>query len=219
LVLSQGADILDDPTLLRELVQHKVMSAARDLPVWLGLYIKSVGIWDVMRCSLIKVCRIFRGIHCLQIRMGRAIKQRAGRLNCVPPKVSKRSPVYMILIFFLNLCGGTLGTAATTGLLYRPQMIGDVDCGEIGGMKIGRGNQSTRKKTCPSATLPTTNPTWLDPGLNPGCRGGKPATNRLSYGAALHDITSQKTKLFTIASNLPGLYVFHSGLIQMLKSV
>jgi hypothetical protein len=37
----------------------------------------------------------------------------------------------------------------------------------------------------PSASLSTTNPTWLDPGLNPGRRGGKPATNRLSYGAAL----------------------------------
>jgi hypothetical protein len=34
----------------------------------------------------------------------------------------------------------------------------------------------------PSATLSTTNPTWPDPGLNPGRRGGKPATNRLSYG-------------------------------------
>jgi hypothetical protein len=31
-----------------------------------------------------------------------------------------------------------LGTAATTGL------IGDGDCGEIGGIKIGRGNRSTR---------------------------------------------------------------------------
>jgi hypothetical protein len=28
------------------------------------------------------------------------------------------------------------------------------------------------------------NPTWPDPVLNPGRRGGKPATNRLSYGAA-----------------------------------
>jgi hypothetical protein len=26
--------------------------------------------------------------------------------------------------------------------------------------------------------------TWLDPGLNPGRRCGKPATNRLPYGAA-----------------------------------
>jgi hypothetical protein len=42
-------------------------------------------------------------------------------------------------------------------------------------------------ETCPSATLSTTNPTWQDPGLNPGCRGGKRATNRLSYGAAARD--------------------------------
>jgi hypothetical protein len=31
---------------------------------------------------------------------------------------------------------------------------------------------------------PSQNPTWPDPGLNPSRRGGKPATNRLSYGAA-----------------------------------
>jgi hypothetical protein len=39
-----------------------------------------------------------------------------------------------------------LGTVATSGLLYQPQMIYEGDCGAIGGMKIGRGNQSTRKK-------------------------------------------------------------------------
>jgi hypothetical protein len=32
--------------------------------------------------------------------------------------------------FFFNLCGGTLGTAATAGLLYQPRMIGEGDCGE-----------------------------------------------------------------------------------------
>jgi hypothetical protein len=32
--------------------------------------------------------------------------------------------------------GWDFGTAATTGLLYQPQMIGDGDCGEIGGMKV-----------------------------------------------------------------------------------
>jgi hypothetical protein len=36
----------------------------------------------------------------------------------------------------------------------------------------------------PQRHLSTRNPTWLDPGLNTGRRGGKPATNRLSYGAA-----------------------------------
>jgi hypothetical protein len=34
----------------------------------------------------------------------------------------------------------SLGTAAITGVLYQPQMIGDGDCGKFGGMKIGKGN-------------------------------------------------------------------------------
>jgi hypothetical protein len=46
------------------------------------------------------------------------------------------------------------------------------------------GETKYSEKTCLSATLSTTNPTCLDPVLNPGRRGGKPATNRLSYGAA-----------------------------------
>jgi hypothetical protein len=32
--------------------------------------------------------------------------------------------------FLFNLCGETLGTAATTGLMYQPRMIGDGDYGE-----------------------------------------------------------------------------------------
>jgi hypothetical protein len=40
-------------------------------------------------------------------------------------------------------------------------------------------------KTCASATLSTTNPTWRDSGSNPGRRGGKPAINCLSSGTAL----------------------------------
>jgi hypothetical protein len=48
----------------------------------------------------------------------------------------------------------SLGSVATTGLLYRPQMIGDGDCGEIGGIKIGRGNRSTRRKPSPAPLCP-----------------------------------------------------------------
>jgi hypothetical protein len=43
-----------------------------------------------------------------------------------------------------------LGTAATTGLLYQPEMIDDGDCGKIGGIKLGRGNRSTRRKPAPA---------------------------------------------------------------------
>jgi hypothetical protein len=49
---------------------------------------------------------------------------------------------------------------------------------------IDRENRRTRRKTYPSATLSTTNPTWLDPGANPGRRGERPATNDLSHGTA-----------------------------------
>jgi hypothetical protein len=40
------------------------------------------------------------------------------------------------------------------------------------------------KKNCPSAAFSTTNPT-CSPDGNPGRRGGKPATNCLSYSTAL----------------------------------
>ena len=51
-------------------------------------------------------------------------------------------------------------------------------------MKLTRENQST-PGTCPSATLSTINLTWTDTGSNPGLRGERPATNRLSHGTAL----------------------------------
>jgi hypothetical protein len=57
--------------------------------------------------------------------------------------------------FFFNLCGGTLGTAATTGLFYQPRMIGDADCGEIVGMRIGRGNRITLRKPAPAPLCPS----------------------------------------------------------------
>jgi hypothetical protein len=38
-------------------------------------------------------------------------------------------------------------------------MIGEGDCREIGGMKIGRGKPKYSEKICPSAVLSTTNPT------------------------------------------------------------
>jgi hypothetical protein len=66
------------------------------------------------------------------------------------------------------LCGGTLDTAATTGLLYQPRMISDDDCGEIGGMMIGRGNRSTRRKPAPAPLCSPQNLTWPRPGFEPG---------------------------------------------------
>jgi hypothetical protein len=53
------------------------------------------------------------------------------------------------------------------------------------------GKPKYSEKTCPSATLSTTNSTWPDPGSNLGRCGEKLATNRLSYGAVnLLDVTT-----------------------------
>jgi hypothetical protein len=78
--------------------------------------------------------------------------------------------------FLLNLCSRTFGTAATIvpapddrwWWLWRNWWN-----------ENWQGKPKYSAKTCPSATLSTTNPTRLDPGLNPGRRGGKPATKRL----------------------------------------
>jgi hypothetical protein len=64
----------------------------------------------------------------------------------------------LYLTLFLIILSGVglslLGTAATTGLLYQPQMIDDGDCGAISGMKICRGNRNTRRKPAPVTLRP-----------------------------------------------------------------
>jgi hypothetical protein len=47
---------------------------------------------------------------------------------------------------------------------------------------IFAGETEVLGENLPSAT---TNPTWIDPGANPGLRGERSATNRLSHGTAL----------------------------------
>jgi hypothetical protein len=49
---------------------------------------------------------------------------------------------------------------------------------------IFAGETEVLGENLPSATLSTTNLTWIDPGANPGLRGERPATNRLSHGTA-----------------------------------
>jgi hypothetical protein len=72
---------------------------------------------------------------------------------------------------------GPLGTAATRPIVSAPD---DYNDGEIGGM-IGKGNRSTGRKPAPVPLCPTQTPHAF-PDKNPGRNGGKPTTNRLSYG-------------------------------------
>jgi hypothetical protein len=77
---------------------------------------------------------------------------------------------------------GSLGTSPTEWPIVPAP--GDYDDGEFSGMKIGRGNRSTRRKPAPAPPCPPQIP--LDQ-TRVRTRAGavrKPATNRLSYGAA-----------------------------------
>jgi hypothetical protein len=61
-----------------------------------------------------------------------------------------------LFFYYYYWWGGTesLSTAATSGLLNKLQMIDEGDYGAIGGMKIGKGNRSTRRKPAPAPLCP-----------------------------------------------------------------
>jgi hypothetical protein len=84
----------------------------------------------------------------------RDIDVKLGSITMRSVKESRRTTFFLsffLSCFLFNLCGGTWDTAATTGLLYQPRMMDDGDCGEICGMKIGRGNRSTQRKPSPAS--------------------------------------------------------------------
>jgi hypothetical protein len=60
---------------------------------------------------------------------------------------------------------------------------------------IFAGETEVLGENLPSASLSTTNPTWIDPGANLGLCGERPATNRLSHGTALYIFTNINIKL------------------------
>jgi hypothetical protein len=91
-----------------------------------------------------------------------------------------------INLFLIRIVGGGVQTGPTRHVGH---LLAYCTCpGWLWGWRIGwnewKGKPKYSEKTYPSATLSTTNPTWPDLGSNPGRRGGKSATNRLSFGAA-----------------------------------
>jgi hypothetical protein len=74
-------------------------------------------------------------------------------------------------------------------LLYRPWMMDDDMRGPVDGMKIGRGTCRARRKPAPLPLCQHQIP-HDNLGSNPGRRGWKPVTNRLSLDAAYSDLTN-----------------------------
>jgi hypothetical protein len=89
---------------------------------------------------------------------------------------TRGSCYFLFVIIVSGVRLSPLGTAATTGLLYQPQMIDEGDCGEIGGMKIGRGNRSTRRKPAPVPLCPPQIPHDQTQAWTRATAVGKPVT-------------------------------------------
>jgi hypothetical protein len=53
---------------------------------------------------------------------------------------------FFLFLFLVGVRLSPLGTVDTTGLSHQSQIIDNGDCGAVGGMKIGRGNQNTQRK-------------------------------------------------------------------------
>jgi hypothetical protein len=77
--------------------------------------------------------------------------------------------------------------------------------------KDWQGKPKYSKKTFPSATLSTTNPTWHHPDLNTGRRGGKPVTNRLSYGTAFMLVKTVMCVCVCVQACIRRGYCFYKG--------
>jgi hypothetical protein len=67
--------------------------------------------------------------------------------------------------------------------------MADDECGAVGGVRIGKGKGSTRRKLA-LVTLSTRNPTLPDLDSMPDRRGGKLATNRLIHGTVYSNISN-----------------------------
>jgi hypothetical protein len=92
---------------------------------------------------------------------------------------------------FLHCTATLLNLLPLTDVLFVLNMI--YGYGERRWNDINRENGRTRRQTCPSANLSTTNPKWIDWGAKPGLRGDRPATNPLSYGTATLATTTRVT--------------------------
>jgi hypothetical protein len=90
-----------------------------------------------------------------------------------------------MFIFFYLVCE-TIGTVATPGWLCQPRVIVKMIVEKQMECRLARETEVLRENLPQRHFCPSQNPTWPDLGLNLRRRGGKPATNRLSYGVAQH---------------------------------
>jgi hypothetical protein len=117
--------------------------------------------WDETPCSPLKVNRLNRAL--LSTRFMEVSCLAYSPVLKVEARCSSETSFFLVSLAGVRLTVSPLGTSATVGLLYQPRMIDDDDYGAVGGMSIGRGNRSTRRKPTPVPLCPPQIPhdlTW-----------------------------------------------------------
>jgi hypothetical protein len=92
---------------------------------------------------------------------------------------------WIIIYYYYYLVCEAIGTVATPGLLCQPRVIAKMIVEKQMECRLAGETEALGENLPKRHFYPLQKPTRPDPGLNPGRRGGKPATNRLSYGAAM----------------------------------
>jgi hypothetical protein len=125
-----------------------------------------------------------KGMSCCVLRSSECLQVPPKRWYCFDGAVDLNFVDFLFNYFFYLVCEA-IGTAATPGLFCLSRVIvkmiveKQMECRLAGETEV-LGENLPQRRFCPSH-----NPTWPERVLNPGRRGGKPASNRLSYGAAL----------------------------------
>jgi hypothetical protein len=91
--------------------------------------------------------------------------------------------IWLLFLFYYLVCEA-IGTAATPGLLCQPRVIVKMIVDKQMECRLAGETELLRENLPQCHFCPSQNPTWPDPVLNLGRRGGKLATNHLSYSAA-----------------------------------